>query len=498
MSTGLERPELPEGSTVVAGLGKSGMAAIGGISAARPAGHIVAWDASSLGHVRDRARRLRRRGIETVVGMPIDAALDIAGTAAFVVRSPGIPWDAPPLLASAARGLPVFDELEVGWRLYRQPWIGITGTDGKGTTATFTAALLRRRISEVAVVGNYSHGPAASDARNAEAELIVCEVSSFQLECADAFLPEVAVLTNLTRTHIRRHGACRRYAATKARMFVRGHRPAPVSVINIDDPFGASLARHLRSLGGRVVSFGSDASADVRLLKCAWDAHGTAVVISAGGRRASAHVRLTGRHNAMNAVAAIATVGVHGIDLDEACAVIGTIDGPPARSQRIELGAPFDVFIDYAHTREGIIAVLTSLRTIVNSRPGARLLALTGPLVLDEGSDDPLWATPIVGEYADAVIVTTGHLSSMVTGPPIVVMAEMRRAGGVSEVILDRRSAIRQLVDTARPGDVLLVLARGDLSVIQADRAGTFVAFDDAAAVRDAYGQGDRTAQACR
>ena len=492
------RPPVPDGPYVVAGLGQAGLAAIAALRRARPEARVIAWDASASAVVRHRARQLRRRGVESVVARPIGEALDRAGERALVVRSPGIARDAPPLREARAHGCQVLDELEIGWRLHRQPCIGITGTNGKGTTATLTAGLLRSRGLSVAVAGNFAHGPALSDGGNSGADCIVCEASSFQLELSDAFLPDIAVFTNLTPTHMHRHRSGARYATVKARMFVRQRRPAAVSVINIDDPFGRQLAAYLRSLGGTVIGYGSDPLADVRLVGSSWDERHSDVELIAHGRRASARVALIGRHNVMNAVAAIATVGACGIDLVDACDGIGSLAGPPARLQRVDADLPFGIFVDYAHTRDGVVSVLGTLREIADRRPGARLLVLTGPLPLDEGLDAGAWLTPVVAEFADTVTVTTGHISRVVDCAQVVAMARMRKAGGVTKAILDREAAIGDIVCSARTGDVVLILSRGDLREMKIDQAGSRVEFDDVASIRRACDRRARGVRSCR
>ena len=138
-----------------------------------------------------------------------------------LIKSPGIPFDAPLIRAAVRLSIPVLDELELGWRISPTPIVAVTGTNGKTTVSTLAADVLAGGGMTVALAGNTYAGPPLS-AVGRDADLIVCEVSSFQLEGCPALMPEVAVFTNLSHDHLSRHQTMRRYGEFKRRLFAAG------------------------------------------------------------------------------------------------------------------------------------------------------------------------------------------------------------------------------------------------------------------------------------
>ena len=207
---------------LVLGLARSGRAAV---AALRDAGV--------------RRRRLRRRtptldvseiGGDATSAPWDDALLDGVG---LVVKSPGIPTDAPPVVAALAREIPVISEIELGARLLANPIIGITGTNGKTTTTALLGAMFD--AAGHAGRGRGQHRPPADEPRRDERRpetWIVCELSSFQLEDVETLHCRIAVLLNLEPDHLDRHGSFEAYRDAKLRIFERqaarrrGDRPA--------------------------------------------------------------------------------------------------------------------------------------------------------------------------------------------------------------------------------------------------------------------------------
>src|SRR6187551_1292607 len=203
------RPRMPEGPYVVAGLGQAGRAAVGSLCRVKGGERVLASDRYP-NRVPKRVRRdLEAAGVRTHLGSQ-RRVLDLPPAPRTLVKSPGIPIDAPMLRMARERGLEVFDELELGWRLNGTPMIAVTGTNGKTTTSTLAAAVLAESGLRVRLAGNADTAPPLS-ALNEDLDLIVCEVSSFQLEGCPSLMPEVAVFTNLTHDHLPRHGTMRRY-----------------------------------------------------------------------------------------------------------------------------------------------------------------------------------------------------------------------------------------------------------------------------------------------
>jgi len=154
-----------------------------------------------------------------------------------VVKSPGVPREAPVIAQARARGLPVLGELELAWRLLgERPWIVVTGTNGKTTTVELLGAMYRAAELPHAVVGNVGTAASAlAGAPLAPDATIIAEASSFQLEDTVALAPEVAVLLNLAPDHLDRHGSFEDYRAAKLRAFER-QGPEDVAIAPIDVP----------------------------------------------------------------------------------------------------------------------------------------------------------------------------------------------------------------------------------------------------------------------
>ena len=147
-----------------------------------------------------------------------------AGGRARVVKSPGVPREAPVIAAARARGVPVLGELELGWRLLgAHEFVAVTGTNGKTTTVQLLGHIHREAGLAVAVAGQRRRGAAAVAASGslAPGAVVVCEASSFQLEDAVEFAPEGAVLLNLQADHLDRHGTFEDYRGAKLRVFAR-------------------------------------------------------------------------------------------------------------------------------------------------------------------------------------------------------------------------------------------------------------------------------------
>ncbi len=176
---------------------------------------------------------LARRGVEVVEadrtqGTDTDPArLDGVG---LVVKSPGVPGENPLVVAARARGVPVWSEIELGFRMLDRPLIGVTGTNGKTTTSELLGAILRAAGREVAVAGNVGRPLCALDGLLGPEAWIVCELSSFQLEDVHELRPRIAVLLNVEPDHLDRHETLDAYLAAKLRMF-ENMEPDDVAVV---------------------------------------------------------------------------------------------------------------------------------------------------------------------------------------------------------------------------------------------------------------------------
>ena len=209
------RPPLPDGPYLVVGLARSGVAAARMLAAH---GEVVATDSGSP-EVPE--------GIEAHTGTDGVALLDRAAT---VVKSPGVPNEAPVIAAARERGLTVLGELELAWRLLPNRFVAVTGTNGKTTTTELLGAIWRAAGLPVALAGNVGTPLAALVGDVDPGATIVCEVSSFQAEDSEALAPDTALLLNLTEDHLDRHGTFEAYRDAKLRLFAN-QTPDHVAVV---------------------------------------------------------------------------------------------------------------------------------------------------------------------------------------------------------------------------------------------------------------------------
>jgi UDP-N-acetylmuramoylalanine--D-glutamate ligase len=246
------RPPLPEGPWLVVGAARSGVAAARALQARGQRALLV-----------DAGRPRVPADVDAVLETDGLAELDGAGA---VVKSPGVPAEAPVVAAARARGLPVLGELELAWRLVPNDVLAVTGTNGKTTTVELLGAMHRAAGVPVAVVGNVGAPYSALAGAVDRDVVVVCEASSFQLEDTLAFAPEGALLLNLEADHLDRHGTFAAYRAAKLQAFAR-QGPEQLAVA----PPGFALPGHARRLapledrGGRLVAPDGTAFGELRL-----------------------------------------------------------------------------------------------------------------------------------------------------------------------------------------------------------------------------------------
>jgi UDP-N-acetylmuramoylalanine--D-glutamate ligase len=200
------RPDLPPGPHLVVGLARSGIAAA---LALRARGEqVIGVDAGMPA------------GLDALSGTGVELHLEQQGTALLecvnsVVKSPGVPAQAPVISQARSRGLCVLGELELAWRMLAGELIAVTGTNGKTTTVEWIGHIHRQAGMPAVVAGNVGAALSGLVDRVEERVTIVCEASSFQLEDTLAFSPEAAVLLNVSADHLDRHGTLEAYLAAK-------------------------------------------------------------------------------------------------------------------------------------------------------------------------------------------------------------------------------------------------------------------------------------------
>jgi UDP-N-acetylmuramoyl-L-alanyl-D-glutamate--2,6-diaminopimelate ligase len=371
--------------------------------------------------------------------------------------------------------------------------IGVTGTNGKTTTAYLVRALLEaagHRTGMLGTVTSIVGGEAREVARTTpeaidlqatfEAMLAagdthcVMEVSSHALALgrADAIHWAAAIFTNLTQDHLDFHPTMDDYFAAKRMLF----EAAPeVAIVNVDDPYGARLAAELAL--PRLVTVGIDApEADLRATGVRSDMSGS--TFRAGGLELRSP--LPGRFNVLNVLGAVAAVRALGVDAETIAGALPEAGRVPGRFEPVDEGQDFAVLVDYAHTPDSLENVLRAARPLTERR----LLCVFGC-----GGDRDRGKRPLMGEIAarlaDRAIVTSDNPRSE---DPQAIVGEILAGiddGAPTEAIVDRRDAIEHAIGLARAGDVVVIAGKGHEQG-QEFEDGRKIPFDDVTVVREA------------
>jgi UDP-N-acetylmuramoylalanine--D-glutamate ligase len=277
----------------------------------------------------------RPEGAEGLAEAGVEVSLNVDGTALLdevrtVVKSPGVPQDAPVVRAARDRGLEVTGEVELAWRALPNVFLAVTGTNGKTTTTELLGHLHREAGSPVAVAGNVGR-PLASLVGEIEDDVsVVAECSSFQLEDSTAFAPECAVLINVAPDHLDRHRTMEAYVEAKLRIFANQGND-DVAVFN-----GATPELHGRDLGGcaRRIRF-CPAEAVAADPDCELSLRDGVIFAGDHALVRTDELRLVGSHNVENAMAAAAAALASGIPGDAVATGLRSFEGVPHRLERV-------------------------------------------------------------------------------------------------------------------------------------------------------------------
>jgi UDP-N-acetylmuramoylalanine--D-glutamate ligase len=341
---------------------------------------------------------LELEGVETHLGVD---GVELLDRAAVVVKSPGVPREAPVIAAALERGVPVLGELELAWRALPNRFIAVTGTNGKTTTVELLGAIHRAAGLPVAVAGNVGTPLSALVGQVDPSATIVCEVSSFQLEDAEAFAPECAVLLNLDEDHLDRHGSVGAYRDAKLRIFAN-QGPDDVAVA----PAGMDIPGRAQRVG-----FGHEELGELRL---------------------------RGAHNLENARAAAAAASAMGVPEGAISEALRTFPGVPHRLE--EVGSVKGVL--YVNDSKAT-NVSSAVRGIEAFEGGVH--AILGGSLKGGGFDGLREAVSARCRAAYLIGEATERLAEDLHGT-----VPLRRCG-------DLETAMRAATEAAEPGDVILL-----------------------------------------
>jgi UDP-N-acetylmuramoyl-L-alanyl-D-glutamate--2,6-diaminopimelate ligase len=375
---------------------------------------------------------------------------------------------------------------------------GITGTNGKTTTAFLTEALLNADARTTILVGTIEYHiageirpsihttPESRDLFELMAEgagrgatELVTEVSSHALDQGRAAGVnfDVAVFTNLTRDHLDYHQTMEKYFAAKRLLFDGTVYPAPrVAVINAHDPHAEELAAAARKAGAEVRTYGIGVG-DWRAANYSLTPGGAVLNLETPAGEAKVNSHLAGEVNILNLLAALAAAHARGVQFADLIEFVPSLKPVPGRFQSVDAGQPFTVIVDYAHTDDAL-RNLTALARQMTAQTGGRVITLFGC-----GGDRDRTKRPKMGEAAgagsDFVVATSDNPR---TEDPLAILAEIEpglKSSGVRYTIEpDRAAAIRLALKTAAAGDVVLIAGKGHEKV--QILGGRTIPFDDA------------------
>jgi UDP-N-acetylmuramoyl-L-alanyl-D-glutamate--2,6-diaminopimelate ligase len=357
--------------------------------------------------------------------------------------------------------------------------IGITGTNGKTTTAYLLGSIFEAAGIRCGILGTVAYRigndvreatrttPEAPDVQQLLREMVdaqcgacAMEVSSHALSLrrVDGMRFAAAVFTNLTRDHLDFHADMDSYFRAKRRLFEMLPRDAP-SLLNVDDPRGPLLA----DAGGRPVTYGINREADIKPGPLSFSLDG--LDFDMRTPRGTVHVRskLVGRPNVYNILAAVATATALDVPFDAIQRGLWSLEGVPGRFQVVSGGKDeVTVVVDYAHTDDALRNLLDTARPLAHGR----LITVFGCGGDRDRTKRPLMGA-VAGRLSDVIVITSDNPRSE---DPIRIIEEVQR--GITAdtrkdsaqrvlTIADRRAAIAKAIELAGPGDVVLVAGKG-------------------------------------
>lgn len=383
--------------------------------------------------------------------------------------------------------------------------VGITGTNGKTTTAYLVASIPEAAGEPVAMTGTVEYRlgsehrkadrttPEATDMQRLLREAVEIGCRTAVMECSsqamdfhrcDALEYAVAVFTNLTRDHLDYHKTMENYWYAKQRLFDGrlGSKPR-VSVINVDDAHGVELADRIQKEDGQVVRYAVHSEADVMARNPEFSLEGMRFNLHTGDGEREFHSPLVGPPHIYNTLAAVASGLALGYDLDVITRALEKCTGAPGRFERVPHEKDFAVVVDYAHSDDALLNVLRTAREVTNGK----IITVFGC-----GGDRDRSKRAPMGEAAaslsDVVILTSDNPR---TEDPEQILADaelgIKKTGKPYRKIADRRAAIREAVAEARSNDLVLIAGKGheDYQIIGRE----IVHFDDREVAREALAE---------
>lgn len=438
------------------------------------------------------------------------SAVAAAGAAAAIVERPEPALALPQLVVADGRA--ALADAACWW--YGDPSqdlavVGITGTDGKTTTSYLAVAALEAAGIRTGMLGTVERRIGGRQAANAAHETTpgaprlqaalramvaggdaaaVIETTShgLALDRVRGIAYDVAIMTNVTHEHLELHGTWEAYRDAKLSLFERLERRRPIAgrggltaragtkgvtppwpaagIVNLDDPSADRFIGVAQEAGARVVTYGTDPAADVRATKVEEDATGLRVGLVAPSGPAELRLRLGGRFNAYNALAVVALGEAVGLDPAAVRDGMAGLAGVPGRMERLDLGQPFGVIVDFAHSPASLTSVLDLLAPVAAARGGGVIVVFGSAGERDTAKRAVMGR--IAGERARIVVLADEDPRGEDRLDILDQIARgAERAGRRRDhdllLIADRRAAIAAAMARARPGDIVLLAGKG-------------------------------------
>ncbi|MGD0962290.1 MAG: UDP-N-acetylmuramoyl-L-alanine--D-glutamate ligase [Candidatus Acidiferrales bacterium] len=412
---------------LVVGLARTGVAA--SLFSASHGATVTAADQKPESEMAETAARLRAAGVTLELGVHTPALFLQQD---LIVVSPGVPAKLPALELARAQGIAIWSEIELAWRYLRGKLVAITGSNGKTTTTSLVAHILKTAGMATLVGGNIGVPLLALVESSIDSSVTVAEISSFQLENIQEFRPEIGVLLNLTPDHLDRHESFDSYAAAKMRLF-ENQLDGDAAVLNADDP---EITKRMPSRP-HIYWF----SRQKRVAEGVFLRDGDLVFRGEGAETVVAcrsEILLRGEHNVENVLAACAAAFLAGAPASAIASAVQTFRAVEHRLEFVAEVGGVEFYNDSKATN------VDATRKAVESFPGPMIVILGGQ---DKGSPYTPLRGPLRQRARLAILIGTAAdkiASDLDTAVPL------REAG-----TLDR--AVQLAVERAQPGDVVLL-----------------------------------------
>ncbi|MDH7480681.1 MAG: UDP-N-acetylmuramate--L-alanine ligase [Armatimonadota bacterium] len=446
----MKKTNLPKGTRIhMIGIGGVGMSGLATVMAGM--GYHISGSDLKIGHVKERLSAL---GIELAEGHHAQNV----GDAELVVASAAIPADNPEIIAAREKGIPVLTRAQMLGRLMAGTFgIAVSGTHGKTTTTSMLALVLERGGLDPTILIGGDLETLKGNARLGKSRYFLTEAC----EAYDSFLelhPAVAVITNIEAEHLDHYKSLDGVMAAFSR-FLSQVQPGGFAVLCTDCPNTRSLISQVKT---RVVTYGLDFPADYTATDISDSPQPSFKILSKGNELGLVTLRIPGRHNVANAVAAAAVASELRIGFDVISKALGEFKGAERRFEILGTAAGIMVVDDYAHHPTEIRATLAAARTL-----GRRIIAVFQPHLYSRTQQFAREFAEALSE-ADRVVVTEIYPAREkpipgVTAAEITNLIRAKDPNKPAKFIADKELIAENLMAELQPSDLVLFMGAGDI-----------------------------------